>query len=323
MTRLLRWGVAALLLVATACGGGIVESTVPDSSVPIVASATAAAAVKIVLKPASAVFSSTGSSSTASFTATESGFKGTFTARNGCGTAATVTPAKAKGPKATFRVTPLAYVSSCDIDISDGKHSVTFPVAVALPAPRTSPASLTFTATGAANARHFIVSEAGYDGTLTQTNGCRNSARVSPPRARGPSAKFTVTPLALVGACAVTVTDAAGRAATVLVSVLPTTPMPLVVSPASLAFEGVGAAQAASISVSEQNYAGNFTASSTSCSGIASLGSRTLRPSDSTGIATDLVTPVAVGSCSISVSDSNGQSVSIPVTVTTTSVGVH
>jgi hypothetical protein len=253
MMRSLRWGVAAALLVATACGGGTVESAVPESSVPIVA-------------PATAVFTATGSSSAASFTATESGFKSS---------------------------------------------------------PRARPASLTFTATGAANAQHFIVSEAGYDGMLTQRNGCRNAARVSPSRSRGPRARFTVKPVRLVGACIVTVTDAAGRAATVLVSVLPSPPSPLEVSPASLAFQGVGAAQAASISVSEQNYAGNFTASSTTCSGIASLGSTTLRPSDATGIATDLITPVAVGSCSISVSDSNGQNVTIPVTVTTTSIGVH
>lgn len=83
----------------------------------------------------------------------------------------------------------------------------------------------------------------------------------------------------------------------------------------SMSFLGTGAALAQNVTVSEANYSGAFSASSTTCAGIATIALQT------GSTTTFVVTPVAVGTCSFSIADTLGQSKAVTVTVTTTTLG--
>ena len=127
--------------------------------------------------------------------------------------------------------------------------------------------------------------------------------RRAPPRPRRrapatPTAGPTATPTA-----GPTATPTAGPTAT---------PAPLTLSAATVSLTSPG--QNAPFTVSEAGYSGALSATSASCSGIA-----TFSPAAGSGpSATFTVTAVAAGQCTIVVSDSHGQSVSETVYVTTT-----
>jgi hypothetical protein len=93
------------------------------------------------------------------------------------------------------------------------------------------------------------------------------------------------------------------------------TPAPgvVVLTHATLGFTATGAAFAQTSTASQSNYSGTFTASTTTCAGIATI-------SASSGT-TFTVTPLAPGSCSFTIAGGNGQSTTLAVGVTTTSVG--
>ena len=59
-----------------------------------------------------------------SFTASESGYSGAFTATNTCSGIATVTPSSASGPSAAFTVTPTAN-GTCTVTINDASNNST------------------------------------------------------------------------------------------------------------------------------------------------------------------------------------------------------
>jgi len=89
-------------------------------------------------------------------------------------------------------------------------------------------------------------------------------------------------------------------------------------SPSTLNFITTGSSAAQSTNASETGYAGNFTASSSNCSGIA-----TIAPATSTSAFS--VTPVNNGTCSFTVSGAPGRSGTLSVTVTLTggSIQIH
>jgi len=84
-------------------------------------------------------------------------------------------------------------------------------------------------------------------------------------------------------------------------------------SSTSLAFTAAGAANAQSVSATQANYTGTFTASTTTCGGIATI-------SPATGT-TFSVTPVAAGSCTFAIAGGGGQSMTLTIGVTTTTFG--
>jgi hypothetical protein len=92
-------------------------------------------------------------------------------------------------------------------------------------------------------------------------------------------------------------------------------PMPgtVTLSQTSLTFTAAGAANAQSTTASQANYTGTFTASTTTCSGIATIAS--------TGSAAFSVTPVAAGTCSFTITGGNNMTATLNVVVTTTTVG--
>ncbi len=91
------------------------------------------------------------------------------------------------------------------------------------------------------------------------------------------------------------------------------TPAPVVPAPASLAFTGLGAPNAQSVSVSESGYGGTFSEAD-SCAGIATIAAAS---------PTFTVTPIAVGTCSITILDISQRMVAVPVTVTTSGLVVQ
>lgn len=99
----------------------------------------------------------------------------------------------------------------------------------------------------------------------------------------------------------------------------PSTPGAVLLSLTSVSFTATGAANAQSVSASEADYGGSFSASTAaagqpnSCSGIATIAS--------TGATAFAVTPVAAGSCSFTIGGATGQSATLAVTVTVTNFG--
>jgi hypothetical protein len=91
------------------------------------------------------------------------------------------------------------------------------------------------------------------------------------------------------------------------------TPGVLSLSSTSLTFIAVGAANAQPVTAMQANYAGSFTASTTTCGGIATI-------SPATGTAFS-VTPVAAGSCTFAIAGGAGQSTTLTIGVTTTNFG--
>lgn len=74
-------------------------------------------------------------------------------------------------------------------------------------------------------------------------------------------------------------------------------PSPIIPSPTNVAFLGVGPTNTRTITVSEANYTGNFTAATTSCNGIVSLTSST------TALSSFTFQSIGVGSCAYTIGD--------------------
>jgi len=167
---------------------------------------------------------------TASFTASESGYAGTFAASSSnCAGIATFSPTSATGPSASFTVTAVAN-GSCQITVKDSANvvgvvnvSVNTSGGGGAAQPLTvSTDQATFTAAGATST--FSANETGYAGTFTAANGtpsCAGIATFSPASAGGPSGLFTITAVA-AGTCQIKVTDTNGQTAVVNVTVTTT-----------------------------------------------------------------------------------------------------
>ena len=103
------------------------------------------------------------------------------------------------------------------------------------------------------------------------------------------------------------------------ISTTPIIAAPVALSATTLAFTATGSANAKSVSASQPNYNGTFTATtaaagqSTSCSSIATIAS--------SGGATFSVTPVAAGQCTFTITGFGNQSATLTVGLTTSSVG--
>jgi large repetitive protein len=250
----------------------------------------------ITFSPTSLAFTALGASKEKSVVATETGYTGKFTITSTCTKIATFTPASASGPKATIKVTPTG-AGSCDLSVKDTKaHTATLPVKVTLPTPKLTPASLSFSLTGAANAKTIAVAETGYTGTLSQKSTCSTIATVTPATV-SPGGKLTVTAIK-TGTCTITVTDSNGTTATAMVGVK--LPVP-VLAPATLSFSLIGASHAQTFTATETGYTGTLTQKTTCTSAIATVSPATLSPGGKI-----TVTAVGNGACKVTVTDSNG-----------------
>ncbi len=97
------------------------------------------------------------------------------------------------------------------------------------------------------------------------------------------------------------------------------TPGTVMVTPSSLTFVATGPAYAQTVTATQANFSGLFSATTaaagnaTSCSGIV-----TVAATSATSFA---VTPVAAGSCVETIAGGGGEPASLPISVATTSVG--
>ena len=84
------------------------------------------------------------------------------------------------------------------------------------------PTRLIIRGIGAAHAKHFAVSEAGYTGSFstTETEGCIQAATLSPSFGNGPKAKYTLTGVKKMSRCSIKFTDTKKHSATLKFSVL-------------------------------------------------------------------------------------------------------
>lgn len=212
--------VGAAFLVAAGCHGG--PGTLP--AVPLQPGAAQGAAsepdAKVVLKLSakSLSFTAVGAGSAKTIVATEKNYKGKFKVSTTCGASVTVSPKTAKGPKGTFKVTPVSAVSSCKLTVSDtAKHKATATISVSIPALNVNPTSLSFDAVGNSYANTFAVTQTG-TGAFKESDTCFNIASVATGTFKAPSATVTVTPTG-AGTCNVTVTDAYGQQKSVAITV--------------------------------------------------------------------------------------------------------
>jgi hypothetical protein len=90
-----------------------------------------------------------------------------------------------------------------------------------------------------------------------------------------------------------------------------TLPGPLT-NPASFSFLATGQANAQTLTVSEPNYSGAFTVDSSSCAGVATVGT----PQNNVYT----VTPVAAGTCNAIITDPNNGRSAVQIQVTTTGI---
>ncbi|MDQ6779787.1 MAG: hypothetical protein M3Z37_01355 [Candidatus Eremiobacteraeota bacterium] len=242
----------------------------------------------LTANPGTLQFLNTGASSQ-SFTAAETNYSGPiFTAAPSCTSVASVTPATGSGPSQDFTVTPVG-AGSCTIIVTDdhgGTQSVSVTVFGALVV---APLSLHFN--GTATAKTFTANETAYGGQFN-TSGCSGVVTITPGSGNGPSASFSVKPVA-AGGCTITVTDDHGGSRDIAVSV---TTGALSVNPGSLTF-GSATAGSRPFTASETNFTGAFNVSG--CGGIVNV-----TPNPGTGPSQQFtVAPVAEGQCTLTVGD--------------------
>lgn len=109
------------------------------------------------------------------------------------------------------------------------------------------------------------------------------------------------------------VVSACGSSAGTFIGVATPAPETVTLAPSTLAFTATGSSNAQTVSASQTNYTGGFTAATTTCNGIATIASAS---------ATSFtVTPVAAGSCTFTITGGSGESGTLTIGVTTTSVG--
>jgi len=258
-----------------------------------------------------------GAGSSSSFTASETLYSGPITAASTNTGVATVSPASAAGPGPnTYTVTAVG-PGPATINVTDN-HGGTQPISITVTAvPTVTPATLTYTDVGVANAQNATISEPGYSGTFSVVaNSCGSIATVGPIAGTGPSTTVPVTALATTasgGSCSFSIKDNVNGGVSLPVNVT-VGPFGVVVpSKTTLSFGDVGAGAAQTFTVSETNYTGAFTIDTTACpSSVA-----TVSPTSGNAGTTFTVTPVFSGTCTIAVDDDHTQTASVSATVAT------
>jgi len=256
----------------------------------------------LVLNPNSLMFSNP-SGETHKFNATEPNYNGHITPSGCPSNIVTVTPTVGQGPSQDFTVKSVG-PGNCVMMVVTGDNSANEQITV-FGNLVVSPPTLTFTDVNVM--LPVSVSELNYNGPFTiSANDCAGIADVGQPSSGGPNATINVTSSVSLngGTCSFQVDDNHGGAQPVNVIVGPFgSPAP---SPASLTLNTVNETSG-SISVSETGYTGQFTPTSSDCTGIA-----TFSPSQGTIFTID---ETGAGTCHILFSDDHGGSTSATIVV--------
>lgn len=262
--------------------------TITDSS-GVTAAVTILVNGTLTISPTSLMFNGTGVPSQ-TIAIVEANYNGSFTAFSANATIASVTVASG-----TATVTPQA-IGNTTITINDdhgGSAIATINVAGTIVP---NPTFLNFPLPNSPN-QTITVTESGYSGSFIASTDNPAIAQVISVVGN----VITVKPIA-AGSANITISDTPGTVVLVPVNVASTFG-PLVANPTTLTFPGISAAQ--TLTISEGNYNGTFTAVSSN-TGIATV---VINGSVAT------VTPVQLGSCNITISDNHGGSKLVPVQV--------
>jgi hypothetical protein len=256
----------------------------------------------LVLNPTSLTFNNP-SGESLPFNATEPNYEGTITPTGCPTTVVTVAPPVGQGPSQNFTVVS-AGPGNCTLTVATGDHTANEKITV-FGDLKVSPPTLTFTDIGVT--LPVDVTEANYTGAFfIQANTCPGIADVGDPTSGGPDATVNVTSHNSLsgGTCGFQVADDHGGAQPVFVTVGPFgLPVP---SPDTLTLNTVNHTSDV-INVAELNYTGQFTSSSTDCTGIA-----TFTPAS---VKTFNVSVVAAGTCHIQFADDHLQSATATINV--------
>ena len=242
----------------------------------------------------------------ATFTAQENNYTGPLSASSSPAGIVNVTPSFQNGPgPVTFTVTSNA-PGDATVTISD-TNSQTASLNVVVTGPLVAqPSTLNFQ--GTTQAQTFAVNEANYKGpfTISSSDPMALIATVTPTSGTGPSASFSVTPVAK-GSATFTISDSQGQSVTETVTVAPG---PLTINGSSLNF--VAGGSSATVKVSETNYTGKFSVSVT-----GSAGSVAVAPSSAAGPQeTFTIAPTSTpGLALVTFTDDHGGTQSVSVAV--------
>jgi hypothetical protein len=272
--------------------------------------ATAAPGGLIQYSASKLTFSAIGKSQAQTFEISQANYYGAFAESDNCAKVATIVAVTNASGEATYTVTPIGYGSCTATFTGAGGDSVSVPIRVSKPSPYdvvVTPASLSFDATGSANAKNVMVKQSSFTGSFSESDHCSKVATIVPKSNAGGSATYTVTPVG-AGDCGATFTGANGKSALLSISV--TLPGSVLLSPASLSFNATGSANAKDVDVSQSGYAGAFTEKD-DCSGTATV----IESTNADGKATYAVTPSAAGSCTASFTGGNSVTANLPITV--------
>jgi hypothetical protein len=261
----------------------------------------------ITVTPAELTFSAVGPANAQTARVVQAGYAGSFTESDDCTGIATIQAETGAG--ATYRVTA-ARAGSCEATFTGGGSlRGVLPISVALPGGVVlSPASLSFTATGSANAKTVTATQANYTGAFSEKDTCAKIATVAAASNADGKATYSVTPVG-AGSCVAAVTGGGNLSNTLPISVV--LPGVVVVSPTSLEFTATGSVNSKTATVTQANFNGRFVESDT-CAKIANL----VATSNAGGKASYTVTPLGAGSCSATFAGGDKASNDLPISVT-------
>jgi hypothetical protein len=256
----------------------------------------------LVLNPTSLTFDTPGGESL-TFNATEPNYTGNITP-SGCSTSiVTVSPTVGTGPSQDFTVKSVG-PGSCTLTVATGDQTAMEGITV-FGDLKVMPSSLTYTDVNVT--QPVAVHESNYTGAFSVTaNTCPGIANVGAPSSGGPDATINVTSSVSMsgGSCSFQVNDDHGGALPVFVTVGPFgSPVPL---PSNLTLNTANNTSGP-IGVSESGYSGQFTPTSSDCSGIA-----TITPAQGTNFT---VTEAGAGTCHFKFADDHGQSATATIVV--------
>jgi hypothetical protein len=306
-------GSSATTFTVTPVGSGTCTINVNDDHTQTATvTATVASFGSIVPTPASLTF--TDVTPGQMFTVNESGYTGKFTIdKSPCAGIATVSPLTGDNTT-TFTVTPSNTTVSggtCNVNITDDHASPTATLSVTVGpfgALAPSPTSLFFKVSG--GSQTFTVGETNYSGNFTiDATKCSGPGIATESPGTGTTATtFTVTPGAVVGNCAIKVSDDHGGQSSVIVSVTAGT---LTVDHVSLSFASPGSPS--------QTFMANDVGAATFSVVSSDVTIATVLPASQLGPGpvTFTVTPDAVntGTAQITVTDNLGGSAVVSVGV--------
>jgi len=198
---------------ATFTGGGKASAPLDISVTPF---------GNVVVTPSTLTFNATGAGNAQHAAVSQSGYTGSFTESDDCGTTATVAVTANGSGTASLTVTANA-AGACSATFTGGNHQTgVLQIEIDLPGGVVaSPAPLAFALSGSSQSTTVTVTQSAYAGSFTESDTCSGIASVAQITNGGGTAQYKVTPSA-VGTCSVLFTGGNAETFALAVSVTKT-----------------------------------------------------------------------------------------------------